>query len=72
MVPVEFVNVSSQPRRVYWLDFAGARQFYGVMQPGQRAAMQSYVSHPWMMADASDTCLGTIVISKDSRRIEIR
>src|SRR4029453_8669552 len=35
IVQVEFVNVSNQPRSVYWIDFAGARQLYGVMQPGQ-------------------------------------
>ena len=72
VVQVEFVNLSGQPRRVYWLDFSGTRQLYGVMQPGQRAAMQTYVSHPWMVADAADTCLGTIVIARDSKRIEIR
>jgi hypothetical protein len=57
---------------VYWLDFSGARQLYGVMQPGQRASMQTYVSHPWVVADASDTCLGTFMITRDTKRVEIR
>ena len=72
VVQVEFVNVSGQPRRVYWLDFSGTRQLYGVMQPGQRAPMQTYVSHPWMVSDASDTCLGTIVTSPDLKQVVIR
>jgi hypothetical protein len=72
VVYVEFVNLSGQPRKVYWLDFSGARQLYGVMQPGQRASMQTYVSHPWVVADASDTCLGTFMITRDTKRVEIR
>jgi hypothetical protein len=71
-VPVEFVNSSSQPRKLYWLDFSGARHLAGTMQPGQRVPMQTYVSHPWLVTDGSDTCLGVLVISRDSRRIEIK
>jgi hypothetical protein len=71
-VPVEFVNTSTQPRKLIWFDFAGARIVAGVLQPGQRAPMQTYTTHAWMIADESDTCLGTTVISKESRSIEIR
>ena len=71
-VPVEFFNLSSQPRKLYWLDFNGARRLAGVVQPGQRLSMQTYVNHRWLVADASDTCLGMLVISKDSGRIAIK
>jgi hypothetical protein len=71
-VPVEFVNTAKHPRRLYWFDFAGTKVLAGTLQPGQRAPMQTYTTHAWMIADESDTCLGTTVISKDSRSIEIR
>ena len=64
VVPVEFVNTSKQPRKLYWFDFAGAKVLAGVLQPGQRAPMQTYTTHAWLIADDSDTCLGTLVISK--------
>ena len=70
-VPVEFVNTSKQPRKLIWFDFAGAKIVAGVLQPGQRAPMQTYMTHAWMIADGSDQCMGTLVISK-AGSIEIR
>ena len=70
-VPVEFVNTSKQPRKLYWFDFAGAKIVAGVLKPGQRAPMQTYMTHAWMIADGSDQCMGTLVISK-AGSIEIR
>lgn len=70
-VPVEFVNTSQEPRKLIWFDFAGAKIVAGTLQPGQRAPMQTYTTHAWMIADTSDKCLGTLVISKPGS-IEIR
>jgi hypothetical protein len=70
-VPVEFVNTSKQPRKLIWFDFAGQKVLAGTLQPGQRAPMQTYTTHAWMIADGSDQCLGTLVISK-AGTIEIR
>jgi hypothetical protein len=58
VVPVEFLN-------------AGAKILAGTLQPGQRAPMQTYTTHAWMIADSSDQCMGTLVISK-AGSIEIR
>ena len=66
-VPVEFVNTSKQPRKLIWFDFAGAKIVAGVLQPGQRAPMQTYMTHAWMIADGSDQCMGTLVISRRDR-----
>ena len=70
-VAVEFVNSSSEPRKLYWMDFGGMRKLYGTLRPGQRAPMQTYATHSWMVADSSDRCLGTIVIAGPAR-LEIR
>lgn len=70
-VPVEFVNTSTQPRKLIWFDFAGAKIVAGILQPGQRASIQTYTTHAWMIADSSDQCMGTLVISKPGS-IEIR
>jgi hypothetical protein len=70
-VAVEFVNTSKQPRTLIWFDFAGAKIVAGVLQPGQRAPMQTYLTHAWMIADGSDRCMGALVISK-AGSIEIR
>ena len=66
-VPIQFVNVSSQPRRLYWIDFAGARQPYGVLQPGQSGLITSFLTHSWVITDVAETCLGTLVITGGGR-----
>jgi hypothetical protein len=71
-VQVEFVNVSGQPRKLYWVNFGGMPQLYGVLQPGQRVLMQTYVAHRWVVTDRSDGCLAGVAIAKESTRIEVR
>jgi hypothetical protein len=68
-VPIEFVNVSSQPRRLYWIDFTGSRQPYGVLQPGQSGFITSFVTHSWIVTDLADACLGTVVITGSARLV---
>jgi hypothetical protein len=70
-VPVEFVNTSKEPRKLIWFDFAGAKIVAGILRPGQRAPMQTYTTHAWMISDPADQCMGTLVISK-AGTIEIR
>jgi hypothetical protein len=66
-VPLEFVNVSSQPRLLYWVDFGGVRRSYGVLQPGQSGFLTSFVTHSWVVTDPPGTCLGTLVLSGGGR-----
>jgi hypothetical protein len=63
-VPVAFVNTSRHSRKLYWLDTSGAKIPAGTVQPGLRAAFQTFSTHVWMVADASDQCLGMRVISQ--------
>ena len=62
-VPIQFVNVSSQPRLLYWVDFAGVRQPYGVLAPGQSGFLTSFLTHSWVITDVANNCLGTLVIT---------
>jgi hypothetical protein len=66
-VPVEFLNTSSQPRKLYWIDFAGTRQSYGVLAAGQSAFITSFITHSWVVTDLAEACLGTLVISGGGR-----
>jgi VHL beta domain/Gram-negative bacterial TonB protein C-terminal len=66
-VSVAFVNVSSQPRLLFWIDFAGNRQPYGVLQPGQSGVLTSFVTHSWLVTDAAGACLGSLVLSGGGR-----
>jgi hypothetical protein len=69
---VEFVNISNQPRRLFWIDFTGNRNLYGVVMPGIPVRWPTFVTHAWQIADINNACLGTVVITKETRRVEIR
>jgi hypothetical protein len=66
-VAIEFANTSSHPRLLYWIDFAGTRQPYGVLAPGQSGFITSFITHSWVVTDLAGTCLGTVVISVGGR-----
>jgi hypothetical protein len=66
-VAVEFVNLTTQPRLLYWIDFAGTRQPYGVLAPGQSGFLTSFITHSWLITDLAGTCLGTLVITGSAR-----
>ena len=60
---IEFVNQRSAGVVVYWLDFEGARQKYYDLPAGQTYEQGTYVTHPWLIADANGTCLEIYVAS---------
>jgi hypothetical protein len=70
--PIEFVNLSGQARRLYWLDYGGARVFYNALEPGRNVVENTYLTHPWVVADAADACLGIYVPVPGSSRAELR
>ncbi|MDM4721474.1 hypothetical protein QTQ03_18420 [Micromonospora sp. WMMA1363] len=46
---VTFTNRRAEPVRVHWLDFAGKRRQYAVLEPGTSYRQQTYVGHPWVV-----------------------
>ena len=48
-----FVNQSSQPVDIYWIDFGGIRQLYKTLEAGGSYTQQTYLTHPWLVTDTS-------------------
>lgn len=69
---IVFVNLSSGQRKVYWLNYSGQRQLYNTLAPQRQYTQPSYLTHPWVVTDASDTCLGIYVPESQSRRAVLR
>jgi VHL beta domain len=46
---VHFVNHSSKPVDVYWLNYGGLRVIYRRLRPTQSYDQQTYVTHPWVV-----------------------
>jgi TIR domain/VHL beta domain len=63
---IEFVNQRSATVFVYWLDFEGVRQKYYDLPAGQTIEQGTYVTHPFLIADANGACLAIYVASAGS------
>jgi len=51
---VRFVNNSANLTfQVFWLDYNGNRVLYATLGPGQSFIQQTFLTHPWVIADTS-------------------
>ncbi len=48
---IDFVNSHGSTVVVHWINYDGRRQQYAVLRPGQSYRQQTYVGHPWVVAD---------------------
>ncbi len=54
---VDFQNQTSQTVRIYWLNFSGMRVLYDALSAGTDYVQGTFVTHPWVVTDLSDTCI---------------
>lgn len=69
---IEFVNQRSAAVVLYWLDLEGARQKYYDLPAGQTVEQGTYVTHPWLIADANGTCLAIYLASADPAAVTLK
>jgi len=55
---ITFLNEGKEVRRIYWLDYKGARQPYGELKPGEKSEHHTFLGHAWLVTDPHDNALG--------------
>jgi hypothetical protein len=55
---VNFVNRGNKTVRTYWINYQGQRIFYSQLEPGESYRQQTYLTHPWVITDSRNNCLG--------------
>jgi hypothetical protein len=70
-VKLSFRNNSTQPRRLYWIDYQGQRKFYGIVAPGKDREQQSSAGNHWVVTDESDKCLAIFAASMTTTNFDI-
>lgn len=68
---ITFVNNSATTIRTYWIDYQGTRKFYAEVQPGRSYVQQTYLTHPWVVTNSQEDCLGVYMPNPSPRRIVI-
>jgi serine/threonine protein kinase len=69
--PLTFVNRSEQTVKVYWLDYQGRRVLYATLQAGETATQQTFLTHPWVITDASDRAWDVYYPTREPRTVII-
>lgn len=59
-----FKNSSDKTLKFYWLNYQGARVHYKDVKAGASYTQSTFVTHPWIITDESENCLGIYTPSK--------
>jgi hypothetical protein len=62
-ITIQFINNSSFPVKVYWIDFQGKRQHYFDLEPSQSRELPTYINHPWLITRrvANQPCISIYI-----------
>jgi len=69
---IDFVNSHGSTVVVHWINYEGRRQQYAVLRPGQSYRQQTYVGHPWLVADERGRGLVCFEPARQTLRAVIR
>jgi hypothetical protein len=60
-----FINKSSKAIKIYWISFQGERELVVVLYPTEENTQSTFVTHPFIVADLSEMCLGIYLPEKE-------
>ena len=69
---MNFINKRDHEIRTYWLDYQGRRVFYKALPSKGQHTQPTYQTHPWVVTDQRDNCIGVFVSNSPSGTAEIR
>ena len=49
-------NTGAESRSIYWINFDGKRVPFGVVKSGGSSSFNSFLGHPWLIANAVGAC----------------
>jgi hypothetical protein len=68
---ITFINNSANTISTYWIDYEGRRKFYNSVPPGSSYVQPTYVTHPWVVTNSQELCLGLYMPSPTPSRVVI-
>ncbi len=69
---VTFINRTQRPVNVYWLDHSGKRVLYFKLKANETAVQETYITHPWVVTDSANQCVGIYLPVSESNRAILR
>jgi hypothetical protein len=69
---IAFKNERGLPVRLCWIDYEGHRRQCRTLANGETQRQSTFFTHPWIVTDLSDTCIGLFWPSGQAREHVIR
>ncbi|MCX7009265.1 MAG: DPP IV N-terminal domain-containing protein, partial [Kiritimatiellaeota bacterium] len=69
---LHFINRTTGPVELFWLDFGGKRKSYGKIAAGKTRDMSTYAGHVWLIANEAGKALAVFEAGEESAEAEIR
>jgi len=66
-----FRNEHGSSVNVYWTDYDGHHRPYGKIANGKSLTQFTYLAHPWVVTDSSDTCIGLYLPAQQPTEVVI-
>ncbi|MBP6730949.1 MAG: hypothetical protein KA149_02755 [Chitinophagales bacterium] len=62
-IEITFTNNTKNNLSFFWIDYSAEEKFYKELEPGQSWVCPTFLTHPWMVRKADNSC-ATILIPK--------
>jgi hypothetical protein len=68
---ITFVNKSGMYRAIMWIDFEGKLKDYGGVNAGEQVTLDTFRTHPWMIATGPGDCLQIFMPAAEPATVEL-
>jgi dipeptidyl aminopeptidase/acylaminoacyl peptidase len=69
---LHFINHTTGPVELFWLDFDGKRKSYGKIAAGKARDMSTYAGHVWLIANEAGKALAVFEAGEEPAEADIR
>jgi hypothetical protein len=69
---VEFENMTSETRTIAWINYEGGVVHYSTLDSGQTFAVDTYLTHPWLIIDNNGKCRAMYLAGSPGAKIMLR
>lgn len=69
---ITFDNESGVTVSIYWLHYDGSRVLYQTLESGTSYTQETWLTHPWVAVDDSNTCLGYTISDQADKTYVIK
>ena len=69
---ITFINKSGMYRSILWLDFSGQPKDYAGLNNGEQVTLDTFLTHPWMVADGPGDCIDIVMPHSGTRVVTLK